>query len=162
MKQEQETVQLVIRPSMKLVRAGYTTVFVVLFLAVLAYTNSPDMQKLTAWVLAIPALLLLWPLKYHLRCRYTHMTLAGDKLRYETGILSRSKRVIQLTKVQDVRVDQTVTQRLLRTGDISLETAGETSLLTIRNVDDPDAATARILRVAHPEIGERKAGQGGT
>jgi uncharacterized membrane protein YdbT with pleckstrin-like domain len=161
-KQGQETVQLVIRPSMKLVRAGYTAVFVLLFLAVLAYTNSPDMQKLTAWVLAIPALLLLWPMKYHLRSRYTHMTLAGDKLRYETGILSRSKRVIQLTKVQDVRVDQTVTQRLLRTGDISLETAGETSLLTIRNVDSPDAVTSQILRVAHPEIGERRVGHGGS
>jgi uncharacterized membrane protein YdbT with pleckstrin-like domain len=160
MKQDQETVQLVIRPSMKLVRAGYTAVFVLLFLAVLGYTNSPDMQKLPAWVLAIPALLLLWPLKYHLHCRYTHMTLAGDRLRYETGILSRSKRVIQLTKVQDVRVDQTVTQRMLRTGDISLETAGETSLLTIRNVDSPDAVTSQILRAAHPDIGERRAGQG--
>lgn len=162
MKQDQESVQLVIRPTMKLVRAGYTAVFVLLFLAVLAYTNSPDMQKLTAWVLAIPALLLLWPLKYHLRCRYTHMTLAGDRLRYETGILSRSKRVIQLTKVQDVRVDQTVMQRFLRIGDISLETAGETSRLTIRNVDSPDAVTSQILRVAHPETGERRAGQGGT
>jgi len=161
MKQEAETVQLVVRPSMKLVRAGYTVVFIVLFLAVLAYTNSQDMQKLTAWVLLVPALLLLWPLKHHLRCRYTHMTLAGDKLRYETGILSRSKRVIQLTKVQDVRVDQTVTQRMLHTGDISLETAGETSLLTIRNVDNPDAVTSQILRAAHPETGERKAGQGG-
>lgn len=162
MKQDQETAQLVIRPSMKLVRAGYTAVFVLLFLAVLAYTNSPDMQKLTAWVLAIPALLLLWPMKYHLRCRYTHMTLAGDKLRYETGIFSRSKRVIQLSKVQDVRVDQTVTQRLLRTGNISLETAGETSLLSIRNVDSPDAVTSQILRAAHPETGERRAAQGGS
>jgi len=162
MKQVPEDVQLVIRPSMKLVRAGYTAVFVVLFLAVLAYTNSPDMQKLTAWVLLVPALLLLWPLKHHLSCRYTHMTLAGDKLRYETGILSRSKRVIQLTKVQDVRVDQTMAQRLLRTGDLSLETAGETSLLTIRNVDCPDAVTNQILRAAHPESAQRKAGQAGS
>ena len=161
MKQEVETVQLVVRPSMKLVRAGYTVVFVVLFLAVLAYTNSQDMQKLTAWVLLVPALLLLWPFKHHLRCRYTNLTLAGDKLRYETGILSRSKRAIQLTKVQDVRVDQTVFQRLLHTGDISLETAGETSLLTIHNVDNPDAVTSQILRAAHPETGEQTAGQGG-
>jgi uncharacterized membrane protein YdbT with pleckstrin-like domain len=53
-----------------------------------------------------------------------------------------------------VRLDQTVTQRLLRLGDISIETAGETSLLTMRNVDHPDAVTEEILRAAHPESGE--------
>jgi len=159
MKQERETVQFAVKPSVKLIQTGYTAAFIVLFLAVLGYTNNPDMQKLSAWVLFVPALLLLWPLKYDLRRRFTQLTLAGDKLRYETGMLNRSKRAIQLTKVQNVRVDQTVAQRLLRTGDISVETAGETSLLTIRNVDNPDAVTDYILRAAHPEIGERKAGQ---
>jgi len=162
MKRDAASAPFVARPSLKLVRLGYSVVFIVLFLAVLAYTNSQDLQKLSPWILAVPALLLLWPLKRHLQCRYTHMTLAGDKLQYETGILSRSKRVIHLSKVQDVRVDQTVFQRILRTGDVSLETAGETSLLTIRNVDRPEVVTSQILSAAHPEPGDGKAPQSGT
>ncbi len=144
---------IVIRPSMKLVRAGYTAIFCVLFVCVLYYTNWL-MPRVSAWVLLVPSLLLLWPLKYHLRNRFTQMLVAGDKLRYETGVLGRTKRVIQLSKVQDVRVVQTVTQRLLRLGDLSIETAGETSLLTIRNIDNPDAVTEEILRAAHPGADE--------
>jgi len=40
-------------------------------------------------------------MKYHLRCRYTHMTLAGDKLRYENRIFSRVEARDQLSKVQE-------------------------------------------------------------
>ena len=160
MKREQETVHFVVRPSMKLVQGGYTAVFTVLFFAVLAYTNSQGLQKLSAWILVVPALLLLWPLKHDLRCRFTRLILEGDRLRYETGMFNRAKSAIQLSKVQNVRVNQSFAQRLLGTGDISVETAGETSLLTVRNVDHPDAVTDHILQAAHPETGERRSGRG--
>ena len=141
--------EIVIRPSMKLVRAGYTLVFGVIFVCVFIYANNKAFENTTAWVLLLPALLLIWPLKYHILRKFTRMTLSGDKLRYETGILSRSKRNIQLTKVQDVRVDQTLVQRMLRTGNLSVETAGETSLLTMRNVDNPDLLAEELLRAVH-------------
>jgi uncharacterized membrane protein YdbT with pleckstrin-like domain len=151
--------EIVIRPSVKLIRAGYTAVFVVVFVCVLWYANSPAVQTVPAWVAFLPVLLFLWPLKYHLRSRFTHMVLSGDRLRYETGVFGRSKRAIQLTKVQDVRVDQTLVQRLLHIGTISVETAGETSLLTMRNVDNPDRVTEAILRAAHKDTGDRGASQ---
>jgi uncharacterized membrane protein YdbT with pleckstrin-like domain len=156
MTRQQSPDELVIRPSMKLVRAAYTAVFVVVFVCVLLYANSSAVQTVPAWVAFLPVLLFLWPLKYHLRSRFTLMVLSGDRLRYETGILGRSKRVIQLTKVQDVRMEQTLAQRLLRTGTISVETAGETSLLTMRNVDNPDQVTEAILKAAHKDAGDRR------
>ncbi|MFB3776222.1 MAG: PH domain-containing protein [Bryobacteraceae bacterium] len=146
--------EIVIRPSMKLIRAGYTLVFAIVFVSVLVYANSSAAERYPAWVAFLPALLFLWPIRCHLQNRFTLMALAGDKLRYETGILSRSKRTIQLAKVQDVRVDQTLVQRMLGTGNLSVETAGETSLLTMGNVDDPDRVTDAILRAAHPEAGD--------
>ena len=88
------------------------------------------------------------------------MVLAGDKLRYETGVLSRAKRVIQLSKVQDVRCEQSVFQRILGTGNLSIETAGETSLLTIRNVDQPDHVIEEIMRAAHGDTQARSTTQG--
>lgn len=151
--------EIVIRPSMKLVRAGYTLVFGVIFVCVFVYANIKAFENTTTWVLLVPALLLIWPLKYHILRRFTRMTLFGDKLRYETGILSRSKRNIQLTKVQDVRVDQSLAQRMLGTGNLSVETAGETSLLTMRNVDNPDLVAEELLRAVHGDGLEGKSKQ---
>ncbi len=148
--------KVVIRPSMKLIRVGYTVVFTIIFICVLIYTNNSKIGETTPWILAIPALLLLWPLRYHLQRRFTTMTISADKLSYETGMLSRSKRVIQVTKVQDVRINQTLPQRMLHVGDLSIETAGETSSLTMRNVDDPDRLTETILEAAHEHADQGK------
>jgi uncharacterized membrane protein YdbT with pleckstrin-like domain len=95
--------------------------------------------------LAIPWLLLLWPAVRALRRRLTKTTIAGDRLRYETGVASKSTRNIQLSKIQDVRVDQRLQQRIFNVGDLSIETAGESSRLTIHNVDDPQALADEIM-----------------
>ncbi len=137
-----------IRPSMKLVRAAYWAVFLVLFLSVLAYVNNEKLGSYSPAVLLIPAALLFFPIRSHLRLHFTRLTLGEGKLRYETGILRRSSRSIPLAQVQDVRVDQTFLQRLLRIGDVSVETAGETSQLVVRNLDDPDAVADWILAAA--------------
>jgi hypothetical protein len=54
---------------------------------------------------------------------------------------------MELRKVQDVRVDQTVTQRMLNTGDITVETAGESSRITMHSIDDPHHAAEHILEL---------------
>ena len=77
------------------------------------------------------------------------MTLSGDKLRYESGFLSKTTRSIQLSKIQDVRVDQSIAQRMLGAGDISIETAGETSRLTMHNVDRPQEVADYVMDAAH-------------
>ncbi len=73
------------------------------------------------------------------------LTIAGDKLRYETGLASKSMRIIQLPKVQDVRVLQSFWQRIFGVGDISIETAGENSRLVVRK----SGSAARISRANH-------------
>jgi len=50
-----------------------------------------------------------------------------------------------MSKVQDVRVDQRPFQRMFGVGDISIETAGETSRLTIPDVDRPQKIADEIL-----------------
>ena len=82
------------------------------------------------------------------------MTMVGDKLRYETGMLSKATRTIQLSKVQDVTVRQSVAQRMGGVGDLSIETAGETSRLTFPNIDGPQAIADKIIDESH-RIGVR-------
>jgi uncharacterized membrane protein YdbT with pleckstrin-like domain len=87
------------------------------------------------WIPWLPALLLLWPLKRHLRNRLTKMTILDDRLRYQTGLLSRTTRTILVSRVQDVTVHQRIGQRVFGLGDLSIETAGEASRLTIFQID---------------------------
>jgi uncharacterized membrane protein YdbT with pleckstrin-like domain len=144
--------EIVIRPSMKPTRAGYTVVFTVIFLSVLAYTNSESLGKLTPWVLAAPPLLLILPVKSHLLRKFTSMTISASRLHFETGVVTKSSRIIEVSKVQDVRIDQTIGQRIWRTGDLSIESAGETSLLTIENIDNPEEVAEEILGAARTNV----------
>jgi uncharacterized membrane protein YdbT with pleckstrin-like domain len=105
------------------------------------------------WILVIPVLLLVWPIRRHIAQRFTKATIAGDKLRYEVGALSKSTRNISLPKVQDARVDQSVVQRMFAVGNLSIETAGETSRLTMRNVDQPQQVAEEILAASHNTTG---------
>ena len=141
----------VIRPTMKFIKLGYALVLLVLVAALIGFSMiSADSEwKDRPWILAAPVLLVLWPARRHLRRQFTKATIVGDKLRYEVGALSKSTRNISLPKVQDARVDQSVTQRMFGVGDLSIETAGETSRLTIRNIDQPQTVADQILAASH-------------
>jgi uncharacterized membrane protein YdbT with pleckstrin-like domain len=136
---------IVIHPTRKWVKFQYTAVFILLCVCVFLWNN----YDLSPWLLIVPALLFLFPMAGSIKRRFTKMTISGDRLRFDTGILTRSSRTIQLHKVQDVRVDQTLFQRLTSTGTVSFETAGETSRLVFPDVDDPQAVADAIIEAAH-------------
>jgi uncharacterized membrane protein YdbT with pleckstrin-like domain len=143
--------ELVIRPSMKFVKLGYLVVGGLFLAALVGESQWKDKpESLPPWLIpAIFALLLLWPASRHLRQRFTVMTMLGDKLRYETGMLSKATRTIQLSKVQDVTVRQTLAQRMGGVGDLSIETAGDSSRLTFANIDSPQSIADRIIDASH-------------
>jgi uncharacterized membrane protein YdbT with pleckstrin-like domain len=100
------------------------------------------------WLLAIPVSIAAYAVLRHLQLGFTHLTVVNGQIRYESGMLSKSTRTMDLSKLQDVRVDQTVSQRLLGMGDLSIESAGNTSQLVILSIDRPQAAADRILELA--------------
>jgi uncharacterized membrane protein YdbT with pleckstrin-like domain len=133
---------LVIRPTAKFLKAGAAlAVLIVIALEILIVTTWTG----TMLLLLAPLVVLLWPAMRALERRFTRAVISGDRLRYETGMTSKSTRTIQLTKVQDVRVDQSMMQRLFNIGNISIETAGETSRLSIPNVDNAQELADDIL-----------------
>jgi membrane protein YdbS with pleckstrin-like domain len=137
--------ELTIRPTLKFLKAGtILTAVVVIGLEIAYFTSWHDVEVLQLLPLVLPALF-LWPAVRWLRLRSTKAIVSGDRLRYEIGLMAKSTRTIQLSKLQDVRVDQGMGQRLLGIGNLSLETSGETSRLTIRNIDGPQAVADELM-----------------
>jgi uncharacterized membrane protein YdbT with pleckstrin-like domain len=142
---------IVIRPSMKFIKAGYVFALLVVCAALIVHykylaVQYPDQRY--PYLPIASLFLLLWPIKRHLQRQTVKLTMAADKLRYETGLTTKSMRLIQLHKVQDVRVIQSVWQRLFSVGDISIETAGENSRLVVENLDRPRELAEQITDAA--------------
>jgi membrane protein YdbS with pleckstrin-like domain len=139
-----------IRPSVKFVMLGYAgCVLLEIALAVIVYkyvTNQPENTMLAVTV--IPLIFTLFVAVRHIQRRVTKITVLTDRLRYESGFFSKTTRTVELAKVQDVSVKQTLTQRMMNVGDISLETAGGSSRMVMSVIDRPQAAADHILELA--------------
>jgi uncharacterized membrane protein YdbT with pleckstrin-like domain len=143
---------VIVRPSTKLLKLSYV-VAILLVLAIAALARDGDESLM--WLYLIPALLFVWTAVKHFGRRFQTMTISGGRLRYEAGMISRKTRTLELNRVQDVVVDQTVMQRLMGVGDISIETAGERSRLEMKAVDRPRDIADHILDVARQDTGEQ-------
>ena len=144
---------MVLRPSVKLILTAYVACglleIVILVYWLLLWDPPPPVP---VWVpLAAPFFFQLWAAARHVLRMTTRLTIEGDRIRYECGLLTKTTRVMELAKVQDVRVDQKLAQRLLRMGDLSLETAGETSRLTMPSIDRPQQAADHILELSRAQ-----------
>ena len=139
---------LTIRPTAKFIMLR-AILSVLLFLAVeiVWYTQWRDNEKLQ-FVPLVAFVVLIWPLPGALRRQFTKTTITGDRLHYETGVFAKTTRTIQLSKLQDLRVDQTFTQRIFGVGNLSIETAGAASWEAIRDVDNPQRVADEILNRA--------------
>jgi uncharacterized membrane protein YdbT with pleckstrin-like domain len=145
----------VIRPTMKFIKLGYALVLLLIVAAAVGAGMLPqDDAQYRPWMIGVAVLLLVWPIRRHMRRQFTKATISGDKLRYEVGALGRTTRNISLPKVQDVRVDQSVSQRMFGVGNIAIETAGEASRLTIRNIDRPQQIADELLAASHGPAGK--------
>ena len=150
--------ELIIRPTMKFLRLGYAVVIVIVAALVVAMMRLHWPPWIPSawqpWIPWLPVFLLLWPLKRHLRNRLTKITILDDRLRYQTGLLNRTTRTILISRVQDVTVHQRVSQRIFSVGDLSIETAGEASRLTIFQIDRPQEIADHINE--HSQKGQSK------
>lgn len=144
--------EMVIRPTMKFIYMGYALVFLIVAAAVAATLHFQWPPWIPSswqpWIPWLPVLILLWPLKRHLRNRVTKMTILDDRLQYETGFLNRTTRTILISRVQDVTVHQRVGQRIFGLGDLSIETAGEASRETIYQIDRPQEIADHINQLS--------------
>ena len=133
----------IIRPSMKSVWAAYILAIAILVAGIWAVYQYAQEQP--PWLYFLPFLVLLPPLKMHLQRRLVKLRFQDDHLTLETGLFSRTRRTVDMAKIQDVTVQQTFGQRIMNVGDLMLESAGESGSMGIKNLDRPRAIADAII-----------------
>ena len=144
--------KLEVRQSVKLVLAAYAACGILEGLIVAYWLVSDPRPNQVLFLLIIPFAGQIWAASRHANKLSSTLSISDGRIRYESGILSRTTRTLELAKIQDVRVDQSPMQRLLNMGDLSLESAGETGRLSMPSIDRPREIADELLNLARHHV----------
>ena len=73
-----------------------------------------------------------------LRWRTTHYVITTHRLLFREGILARKGRDIGLSRITDVSYSQNIWERLIQSGTITIESAGDSGATVLRQIPDSD------------------------
>jgi uncharacterized membrane protein YdbT with pleckstrin-like domain len=147
-----------VRSSTKFIKLGYV-LCLVMAIAIAAYLKSTGPTDANFWwLLIVPGFFMILLMMRHLKRLMVKLDIVGDRVRYESGFLSKMTRTEDVIKLQDVQVHQSLGQRMVGIGDLSFETAGGSSRIVMRSIDRPQAVADHILELAkaqrqHPDAG---------
>ncbi len=91
-----------------------------------------------------------------LRWRTTHVVLTTSRLLSREGLRSRRGRDVALSRVTDISFRQTLRQRVIRSGTLTVESAGGSGAVVLERVPDVEG-TAALLHHLVEEDEERRA-----
>lgn len=80
-----------------------------------------------------------------LRSRSSKLTIDAHQLAHETGFFARDQRAFDLSKIQDVRSEQSVFERLTGTGTVIIQTASHDGGIRMEGIDQPKQVVTQIL-----------------
>ena len=138
-----------LRASTKFIKLGYVfCLMIALGIAVYLKSTGPADVRYW-WVLIVPGLLMIILLMRHIKRRLIKLDIVGDRVRYESGFLSKMTRTEEVMKLQDV------CRCTRRWGNASSvwatchsETAGGSSRIVMRfSIDRPQLAADHILEI---------------
>jgi uncharacterized membrane protein YdbT with pleckstrin-like domain len=91
-----------------------------------------------------------------LRWRTTHYVITTHRLLFREGVLSRHGRDIALSRITDVSYRQTLWERLIRSGTITIESAGESGSTVLKRIPDSEGVQ-QLLNHMIEEDADRRA-----
>jgi uncharacterized membrane protein YdbT with pleckstrin-like domain len=97
---------------------------------------------------ALVVLALLWFGVRYLKWVTTNFCLTTDRLIQRSGVLGKHGREIPLERINDITVNQSLFERIIRAGDIMIESGGERGQQVLSDLPDP----FRIQNAIYSEI----------
>lgn len=93
------------------------------------------------------AMFLIWPARPLVKWLTSHFVVTTERVMRRTGLVARHSVEISLEKITDVRVSQTIIERMVNAGDLTLESAGRTGREVFEDVRAPDAVQKMIFEM---------------
>jgi uncharacterized membrane protein YdbT with pleckstrin-like domain len=93
-----------------------------------------------------------------LRWRTTHYVITTHRLLFRAGVLARRGRDIGLSRITDVSYGQTLWQRLIRSGTLTIESAGDSA--TVLTAIPDSEGVQQLLNHMIEEDADRRAHEG--
>jgi membrane protein YdbS with pleckstrin-like domain len=146
---EQERTIFTLRPTMVFVYGWYVTAAVIVIAAAAVLGLLSGNAWVGEWwyivILIVGLIAFSIPVYKHILTRREVYTLTNFKLEMRFGLIAKQTRNIPLNKIQDVTVDSTVWQRMLRLGDIIIDSASETGRIHLDDISNPNLYADMIL-----------------
>lgn len=111
-----------------------------------ALMASDPPEALTMVVAALTVAMLVWLVGRYLRWVTTNFVVTTDRLIYRSGVLGKSGTEIPLDRVNTMFFHQTIFERLLRSGDLIIESGGETGRQTFSDIAKPSSVQNTIYQ----------------
>jgi uncharacterized membrane protein YdbT with pleckstrin-like domain len=107
-------------------------------------------------VLALAVLLLLsLVLVPLLRWRTTHYVITTHRLLFREGILARRGRDLALSRITDVSFTQTLWERIINSGTLTIESAGDSGATVLRHIPDSDGVQQLLNHMVEEDADRR-------
>jgi uncharacterized membrane protein YdbT with pleckstrin-like domain len=110
-------------------------------------------HQIVQWIiLAVAIVLIVWfTVLPYLRWVTTRYVLTTDRLILRTGIVARHGRDVPLNRVNDVSFSENLLERILRSGTLVIESAGERGQITLANVPHVEHVQRELYRMVEDE-----------
>ncbi|RBY96422.1 PH domain-containing protein [Blastococcus sp. TF02-8] len=116
----------------------------------------PQQGMVRLGIVVLGALLLLvFVLVPLLRWRTTHYVVTTHRLLFREGILARRGRDLGLSRITDVSYTQTLWERIIRSGTLTIETAGDGGATVLRRIPDSDGVQQLIAHMIEEDADRR-------
>jgi uncharacterized membrane protein YdbT with pleckstrin-like domain len=105
----------------------------------------------------VAVLLLFWiSFLPYLRWRTTRYIVTNRRVLYRSGIITQTGRDVPLYRLNDVHFENTIADRLTRSGDLILESAGEQGQLRFTDVPRVEEVQRTIHRLTEEDDQRRR------
>lgn len=114
--------------------------------------------ELAAWTTILPlGVFLIFALAPYVRWRFTTFVVTNERVITRAGVIAKRSKEIPLETLNDVAFSQSIVERILGAGDLTIESAGETGQNTFSNVRHPEQVQLEIYRASEARKGLGKA-----
>ncbi len=95
--------------------------------------------------LTVAALALLWLIVVWIRWQSTAYTLTDQRIKIETGILSRSEKIIPIDRIQDCTTRVSLIGRMLGYGRVEVDAAGAQGAEVLQHLPNPGSFRDQVF-----------------